>query len=157
MFLGPTIFFSKEAIFLLYFEIFQVKKPMRMAIILGMVFTGFVYWAGIILESIFCAAHIGESWDPLAGSRISSRCPKNVYWGIVQGGCAILIDVFIFVLPIPVILRLQLDTKRKMQILAVFMTALLYVFSCTWSWIVADRSPGGFSLASLPKYIVFSY
>lgn len=79
MFLGPTIFFSKEAIFLLYFEIFQVKKSMRVAIDLGMVFTGFIYWTGIIIESIFCAAHIGETWDPLAGAPLSTRCTKSEY------------------------------------------------------------------------------
>ena len=125
MFLGPTIFFSKEAIFLLYFDIFHVKNSMRIAIIVGMVFTGLAYWPGIILESIFCAAHPGESWDPLAGSPIATRCAKNEYWGITQGACAILIDVYIFVLPIPTILRLQLAPKRKLQILAVFMTALM--------------------------------
>ena len=127
MFLGPTIFFSKEAIFLLYLDIFQVKRNMRVAIFVGMVFTGFAYWTGIIIESILCAAHIGETWDPLAGSPISKRCPKSDYWGIVQGACAIFIDVYIFVLPIPVILRLQLATRRKIQILGVFMTASMCV------------------------------
>ena len=130
MLLGPTIFFSKEAIFLLYLEIFQVKKRMRMAIFGGMVFTGFVYWTGIIIESIFCAAHIEESWDPLAGSPVSNRCPKSEYWGIVQGGCAIFIDLYIFALPIPVILQLQLATRRKIQILGVFMTAVSCVSCC---------------------------
>ena len=38
MLLGPTIFFSKEAILLLYFEIFHVKKSMKIAILVGMVF-----------------------------------------------------------------------------------------------------------------------
>ena len=134
MFIGPTIFFSKEAIFLLYLEIFHVKKGMRVAIFVGMVFTGFVYWTGIIIESIFCAAHIGESWDPLAGSPITNRCLKSDYWGIVQGGCAIFIDVYIFALPIPVILQLQLGTRRKIQILGVFMTA----FTCV-SYYVRPR------------------
>ena len=96
---------------------------------MGMVFTGFVYWTGVIIESIFCAARIGETWDPLAGAPESKRCAKSIYWGIVQGGCAVFIDVLIFVLPIPVILRLQLATKRKIQVLGVFMTALMCVSS----------------------------
>ena len=125
MLLGPTIFFSKEAIFLLYFEIFHVKPAMRTAIIIGMVFTGLVYWTGIIIESIFCAAHVGESWDPLAGAPETQRCSKTEYWGIVQGAGAILIDLFIFFLPIPNILRLQLPLRRKLQVLGIFMTALM--------------------------------
>ena len=126
MLLGPTIFFSKEAIFLLYLEIFQVKKAMRVAIFTGMLFTGVVYWTGLIIESIFCAPHVGESWDPLAGR--GTRCSKSENWGVAQGACAIVIDVLIFVLPIPVVSRLQLGTRRKVQILAVFMTALMFVF-----------------------------
>lgn len=130
MLLGPTIFFSKEAIFLLYFEVFQVKNQMRLAIIFGMVFTGFVYWTGVIIESIYCAPRVGEGWDPLAGAPVSIRCQKTIYWGIVQGACAILIDLLIFVLPIPIVMKLQLPTRRKVQILCVFMTALMYIVDC---------------------------
>ena len=75
--------------------------------------------------SIFCAAHIGETWDPLAGAPESKRCVKTEYWGIVQGGCAILIDVYIFEVPIPAIIQLQLALRHKIQILGVFMMALL--------------------------------
>ena len=127
MILGPTIFFSKEAIYLLYFDIFQVKKSMRVQIIGGMIFTGLVYWTGVITTPILCAPYVGETWDPLAGAPITRRCHKNIYWGIVQGACAVLIDIHIFMLPIPPIIRLQLARKRKYQVLAVFMTALLCV------------------------------
>ena len=129
MLLGPTIFFSKEAIFLLYFEIFHVKTGMRNTIIGGMIFTGFAYWPGIIIESIFCSAHIGETWDPLAGAPEAVRCAKSEYWGIVQGACAILIDILIFTIPIPAVLRLQLATRRKIQLLGVFMTASMFAGS----------------------------
>jgi hypothetical protein len=129
MLLGPTIFFAKEAIFLMYFEVFQVKPWMRVAIILGMVFTGLAYLPGVILDTIFCAARPGETWDPLAGAKIKGRCGAMIYWGIVQGACAIVIDVYIFVLPIHPIIQLQLGLKRKIQILAVFMMAFLYVES----------------------------
>lgn len=139
MLLGPTIFFSKEAIFLLYFEIFHVKKGMRFTIITGMVFTGFAYWPGIIIESIFCAAHIGETWDPLAGAPESVRCAKSEYWGIVQGGCAILIDILIFSIPIPAILRLQLAKRRKIQILCVFMTALMGILASVFAEVYRVR------------------
>lgn len=125
--IGPVIFFSKEAIYLLYFDLFHVRKGMRISIIAGMIFTGLVYWTGFIIMSILCTAHIGESWDPLADAPLRRRCPKATYWGIGRGACAVLIDIHIFVLPIPPIVRLQLARKRKIQLLAVFMTALLCV------------------------------
>lgn len=98
-----------------------------MAIVFGMIFTGVAYWPGVIITSILCAARIGETWDPLAGVSLSMRCQKSVYWGIVQGACAIFIDVLIFVLPIPIVMKLQLPTRRKVQILGVFMTAFMCV------------------------------
>ncbi|KAI4289384.1 MAG: hypothetical protein L6R35_001353 [Caloplaca aegaea] len=139
MLLGPTIFFSKEAIFLLYFEVFQVKNQMRLAIIFGMVFTGFVYWTGVIIESIYCAPRVGEGWDPLAGAPVSIRCQKTIYWGIVQGACAILIDLLIFVLPIPIVMKLQLPTRRKVQILCVFMTALMGILASVFAEVYRVR------------------
>lgn len=126
MLLGPTIFFSKEAIFLLYFDLFHVRRGMRLVIIAGMIFTALAYWPGIILESIFCAARPGESWDPLQGAPVTRRCSKNNYWGITQGACAIAIDILIFTIPIPAVTRLQLETRRKIQILGVFSTGLMY-------------------------------
>ena len=102
-----------------------MKKAMKIAIIVGMIFTGLAYWAGVPVVSVLCAAHIGELWDPLAGAPITRRCVKSEYWGIVQGACAIVIDVYIFVLPIPAILQLQLTSKRKVQVLGVFMIAFL--------------------------------
>lgn len=138
MILGPTIFFSKEAIFLLYLEIFQVKQIMRRAIYIGMISTGLIYWPSIILESILCAPHVGESWDILAGASWAKRCPRNSYWGVVQGAGAVWIDLYIFVLPIPIILGLQLSRRSKLQVLAVFMTAFMYV--CPEQWLVVMKA-----------------
>ncbi|KAF2675973.1 hypothetical protein K458DRAFT_283540, partial [Lentithecium fluviatile CBS 122367] len=139
MLLGPTIFFGKEAIFLMYFEVFQVKKRMRTLIIIGMIFTGLAYLPGVILESIFCAARPGETWDPLAGAPEGQRCTKMIYWGIVQGACAIVIDIYIFVLPIPAIAQLQLGLKRKIQILSVFMMAFLGILASVFAEIYRVR------------------
>lgn len=100
---------------------------MKIATIIGMIFTGLAYWPGVGIESYFCAAHPGETWDPLAGSPESKRCSKTTYWGITQGACAIAIDIYIFILLIPAIIALQLAPRRKLQVLGVFTTAFLYV------------------------------
>jgi hypothetical protein len=117
-----VLFFSKGAIFLLYYQIFDVQKQMRIAIRVGMVFAGVLYFTNIPLAAILSAPHVGETWQSVL---TSGRPQKDLIWGVVQATLGIVLDLYIFILPTPLILRLQLSKKRKIQILTVFTTALV--------------------------------
>lgn len=95
---------------------------MRIAIRFGIGFAGLLYFTSIPLAAIMSAPHVGETW---ASVLLSGRPQKELIWGVVQAALSILLDLFIFILPIPVILRLNLSTRKKIQILAVFTTALV--------------------------------
>jgi hypothetical protein len=43
----------------------------------------------------------------------------------VQGVLAVVLDLYIFILPIPIILNLRLPKRKKLSVLFVFMTAAL--------------------------------
>lgn len=75
----------------------------------------------------YCMPHpnSGESWD----LSILANCNHLATPGLVQAGMNIAADVAIFVLPLPIVFRLQMTTAKKLSIAGVFMTALLYV--CT--------------------------
>lgn len=120
--LGPSIFFAKISIFLLYLRIFTIKKQLRYAIYAGMVFTFCLYWINIGLESHFCAPRPGRNWDT---AEIAPRCTKTVIWGLIQGVLVVVLDIYIFILPVPTIIRLKLPLKKRLGVLAVFMTAAL--------------------------------
>jgi hypothetical protein len=121
MLLGPSIFFAKTSIFLLYFQLFTVNKTNRQLIYAGMVFAFFLYWTNVTVEPYFCAPHLGQPWDFSVGT----RCARLIPWGMVQGVSAVLLDLYIFILPIPIILNLHLPKRKKLSVLLVFMTAAL--------------------------------
>lgn len=120
--LSFAIFFSKASIFLLFHQIFEVQKAMRIAITAGIIFSALLYFINIPTSALLSAPHVGETW---ASVLTSGRPQKNLIWGVVQAALSILLDLYIFILPIPVILRLHLSTKKKIQLVAVFTTALM--------------------------------
>lgn len=121
--LGPSIYFAKTSIFLLFLRIFQVNKATKWAIYFGMAFTFALYWTNIGVESAFCAPKKGQSWaDP---NLVGKSCARTEPFGITQGTLATVLDIYIFILPIPVVSRLQMSTQRKFSILIIFATAFL--------------------------------
>jgi hypothetical protein len=117
-----VLFFSKLSIFLLFYQIFQVRTPMRMAIRIGIISAGLLYFTNIPLSAVLSAPHVGEPWLYVL---FSGRPEKELVWGVVQAAIGIVLDLFIFILPIPAIMSLHLSTKKKIQLLAVFTTALM--------------------------------
>ncbi|KEY66372.1 hypothetical protein S7711_10986 [Stachybotrys chartarum IBT 7711] len=78
--------------------------------------------------------------DVLAAAASFTACPflicslplnivSALYWGIAQAAVNIVYDLYIFVLPLPIIYRLNLTTKRKIQVMALFFIALLGVIA----------------------------
>ena len=120
--------FGKEAMLLLYFDIFSVKKAFKHAIVAMIVYTALSFGSNLIIAPIYCAPHIGESWDPHEGySRIFERCSVATWYAAYIGVSDALVETIIFVIPIPIVLQLQLHRKQKIQILAVSTTALMLV------------------------------
>ncbi|KAI9167950.1 Cholesterol 7-alpha-monooxygenase [Paramyrothecium foliicola] len=148
--LNFSLFFSKASIFLLFQQIFEVQKFMRMSVIGGIIFTGLLYFTSIPTSALLSAPRIGETW---ASVLTSGRPEKALLWGVVQAALAILLDLFIFALPIPSILRLNLSTKRKVQLLCVFITALVGVVASVLSLVyrveAIDTTDGTWKYTSL--------
>ena len=119
---GPCIFFGKLAILLLYLKIFQVNRT-RYLIYAGTVACFLAYMPYVPLSAYFCSPHTGQPWSLV----VELRCSKLELWAVIQGTLAVAIDVYIFILPIPVVLGLQMSRRRKFAMLAVFGFALLYV------------------------------
>ncbi|KAL9128016.1 MAG: hypothetical protein Q9217_003210 [Psora testacea] len=122
MVLGPTLFFAKSAIFLLYLRIFMVNNTMRYAIWFGLACTFVLYWINIPFESWNCAPRAGQSWGL---ATVGKTCADNIMFGLVQGVLSVALDLYIFVLPIPIVLGLHMTMKRRLAILSIFGTAIL--------------------------------
>ncbi|KAJ6444955.1 hypothetical protein O9K51_03357 [Purpureocillium lavendulum] len=122
--LGPVIFFAKGAILLLYLQIFTIHKPMRVAVYIGLVLNFLIYWPSVPLEIAFAAPRPGQNWTTLLTSGLPE---KLIYWGLVQGSLAVFIDLYIFVLPLPVLSKLHLSVRKRIGLCAIFLTALMGV------------------------------
>lgn len=112
---------AKNSILFLYYRIFSPKRHVRYMIVIGIVISLVVNLIKITADGYFCAPHIGQHW----GIEVGLSCLGSNIFGAIQDVGNLALDLFIFGLPIPIILRLQLPTKKKMAVLAIFLTAFL--------------------------------
>lgn len=92
---------------------------MRYAIYGGLVFTNVLYWIHVPLVAGFCAP---RGQYPIMDF---ATCTKLAVWGPVQGFLAVILDIYIFLLPFPVISQLQLPHTKKLGVCLLFGTAFL--------------------------------
>ncbi|KAJ4861648.1 hypothetical protein T069G_02602 [Trichoderma breve] len=126
MLLGPAIFFAKAAILLLYLQIFSANRTIRITVYILMVVLTLTYWTNSILEIAFACPRPGETWIDLL---TSGNPGKIIYFGPVQGSLAVVIDIAIFILPLPVLWKLNMPLRRRIALCAVFFTALMGVIA----------------------------
>ncbi|KAI3317204.1 hypothetical protein HD806DRAFT_551018 [Xylariaceae sp. AK1471] len=123
---SPAFFFPKAAIFLLYRQLFAIQLRTRIAINFGLLITFLVYLSNIPLAAVYAAPRAGQSWDDLLVSlQVNSR--PFALAGTVQSSVGTLLDFYIFFLPLPILTKLQMPTRRQVQLVGIFSTALLGV------------------------------
>ena len=122
MLLGPTLFFAKGAILLLYLRIFTPNKRMKYSIWLGLAWDFLLYWSGIPIATLYGTPRIGQSWDVVATTETRANLTT---FALVQGVLSVVLDFYIFILPIPIVSKLPISLKQRLSILGVFATAIL--------------------------------
>jgi hypothetical protein len=96
---------------------------MQVCIWVGLAWAVITYLPNIFINSYYCAPHVGEQWTLAVGE----RCGVPLKWEIASASMSIMLDIFILVIPIPIITTLQLSRTRRLGLLALFLTASLYV------------------------------
>ena len=94
---------------------------MKTAIWIGILWALLTYLPNPFIVSYYCAPHIGDKWDFTVGT----RCADPLKWEIASAAMSIMLDLYILILPIPVIMGLQFTQKKRVGILLVFLTASL--------------------------------
>lgn len=72
---------------------------------------------------LFACKPIAGSWDPLLKSVCINR--GGIY--IAQATIGIVTDVLLLVLPIPTVVGLQMNTRKKLGVTAIFAVGSMYV------------------------------
>ncbi|KAI1074415.1 hypothetical protein F5B20DRAFT_563668 [Whalleya microplaca] len=133
---APVFFTSKASIFLLYRQIFGVERHIRIAVNLGLIFSLLLYLPNIPLSAVLDAPPIGTTWDSFT---TSTQSRKMIPWGIVQSSISILLDLYIFFLPLPVIVKLNMPFRRRLQVFGIFTTALMGIIASVLSLVYRVR------------------
>ena len=126
---GPTICFAKLALFLLYLRIFSCKRSTKIAIYLGILVNSLFYAATTMVFGVQCVRRPAETW---LGATISPRCGSTLSMNYIQGGFGVASDLYIFILPLPVLWGLQMPLQRKLAVCAIFLTGLMLVFALSF-------------------------
>ena len=110
-----TIACAKVSILLLYLRIFKINRGLRWAIYFGIVITITYYTAfmGIAIGSIVKCSGAAQIYNPLCKSYRKPVIVMNVVVNVVT-------DVYVLLLPVPCVLKLQLSLNRRIGLLLVF-------------------------------------
>ena len=127
--------FIKLSFFLLYLQIFRPFLWLRICIIAGAVIVTAVYLAAMIGELIVQTPRPDQTWFEYFQASHAGKGGVNISWALAAWALAT--DIYILVLPIAGVSRLQVSAKRKFAVIMAFMTGLGFahqLFLCyTWS------------------------
>ena len=120
-FCNVAYIFVKITFFILYWNIFKPFRWLKFSIIGGAIVVTGVYTACTLASLIGATPRAGQSW---IASSASSRAAIGIRISIPLAAWALASDVFILLLPISGVLRLQLSPKKRFGLLMVFMTGI---------------------------------
>lgn len=113
--------FVKLTFFILYWNIFKPFRWLKFGIIGGAAIVVIVYTAFIIASLVGAIPPPGSSW---LGNWEKSRDSIGERLSIPLAVLALVTDVYILILPISGVLRLQLSRKRKFGLSMLFMAGI---------------------------------
>ena len=120
LFYGPSMFFAKLSVFMVYLRTFGPKTWFRYLTYFGIAINLALYIATTTCFGYFCIRRPGETW---VESKSSQRCLNiSPIVKMIHGIFGIVSDLFIFILPLPVIWKLQMPLRRKIGVSAIFAT-----------------------------------
>lgn len=97
-----------------------------------------VVWALMVIVTCFGIANtlvmmfqctpISFFWTSWTGEN-PGKCLNSNMFSWIRGGLEIALDLCIIALPFPLLLKLQMSTKRKIQVISMFCVGFVYVWS----------------------------
>jgi len=120
----PALGFIKVTFFILYLELFRPIRSLRLAIWFGGILTTVSYAAFTIAWFVLITPRPGESMQVHFTGPMQLKAASLAYPIPVVG---LALDIYILVVPLVGIYRLQISKARKFGVAAVFLTAIMFV------------------------------
>lgn len=111
------------SLLVLLHRVFNPIAIFRKFLYLGMILVSVAHLSSIPLYATLCHPVIGQQWDI---AMLNERCahPTSLHT-IIIGAIGTALDIYIRVLPLPLIFRLHLEMRRRFGLALVFMEGLL--------------------------------
>lgn len=122
-FYNPAIFVIKLSIFLLYLRLFAPNIRTRYLIYAGIAYNAITNIAIMVAFPAICAPRGNDNWITSL-EKPSCHTPLEDL-AVAAGALNFASDVYILLLPVPMIWGLQLPMRRKIGLLTVFATGSL--------------------------------
>lgn len=117
------MFFIKASVLLLYRRVFSPDRQTKILIYSGIAYLLITNGVSTILFGALCAPRNGESY---LIRYMSAQCVNNVTnLGIANGVVNVIADIYLLVLPLPIIWKLHLSSRKKYSLIGVFLTGFL--------------------------------
>lgn len=120
--LGITQLTTKLPIMVLYFQVFSVERKMKLFIKAAIALSCLVYIPHPVLVIVFQTPRSGETWTDLA---TNGRPQKMTYYAPIHGVCEVFLNIWMLIIPLLAIRNLQITRRKKIQLAAVFLTAIM--------------------------------
>ncbi|KAI1113916.1 hypothetical protein F5Y14DRAFT_462048 [Nemania sp. NC0429] len=122
---GPALWFAKTAILTLYLRLFSIVNWLRWCCYIGIVFLFATYWSLVPVSIVYNFPHGDEKWDVTTTAK--SVHSQVAY--LVAGAISVISDIYILILPFPILFKLQMSLRRKIGLGMVFSTAIIGIIS----------------------------
>ena len=115
----PALGLIKSSLFIQYYLLFKPLRWVRVSVWIGGTITALFYVSVTITALVLNSPWPGES---LLEDLISWHYLKFAEFSIPTGVIGMLVDWYLFILPIPAVLTLQMSWAKKLGVLIIFMT-----------------------------------
>ncbi|KAI4176547.1 MAG: hypothetical protein LQ348_005968 [Seirophora lacunosa] len=118
---GPFIWLIKLSVLLMYLQLFHPFPWARRMAWLGIIVTALFYFSTTIAKFGLCAPRGRVSYIEAFSA---PRCNNTKKLGLVTGYFNVLSDIYLLALPVPCVWKLSLKPKKKLGVIAGFMTGI---------------------------------
>lgn len=131
------ITFAKISILILYWRIFNVDRAFRrVCVAVGIIAAG--YGTSCVLAKIFICSPVKAGWT--SHYKGPKHCADRTKINFTVGWFSIFTDFAIFIMPLPMLLKLNLARYKKLALCVIFMLGALCVSILDAHWKYADNT-----------------
>ena len=114
----PTMLFTKVSFFIMYLDVFHLMRWLKISAYIGGILTALFYGAMTVFSFMIAPAPYHKE--------TAHDVALSLDFTVPQSCVGLVIDLYILILPIMGVLRLQMSTRRKVGVILVFLSAIMY-------------------------------